>query len=255
LVQFWTNDPSYSHGFLILPISAWLALRYIGRVGLPSQGQAGLGATGILLGCLFHLAAVVAGSLLIEFVGLALVLRGLAVTAGGRDWARGLAFPILFLFFMFPLPQTWTGAAAVWLQDWVSRISGDLLDLFIVCYRRGNSLFLPGLRDPLVVAEECSGLRQIVAFLALGALVGHLMNKGVVFQLLLIVAAVPVAIVANVCRILLMAFGAKWFGTSWLSGWMHDVPALVTLPLGLALFLLVGWGLYQCWPKGKADGL
>jgi len=82
-----------------------------------------------------------------------------------------------FLFFMFPLPVTWTGAAAVWLQDTVSRVSAPVLNLFWICHRRGNELVIAGLEDNLLVAPECSGLRQLVAFLALAALIAYLGKK------------------------------------------------------------------------------
>jgi exosortase len=239
LFDAWTQDPNYSHGPLVPILSGWLAWRCSQRVGRPTQGEVGWGATGILLGCLIHLASLVGDWALLDYVALVAILWGLAVTAGGRQWARGFAFPILFLFFMFPLPKLWTAWAALRLQDWVSATSAAVLDLFTVCYRRGNSLYLAGVADPLVVAAECSGLRQIVAFVALAALVGFLGQRSFLGRTLLIVAAVPVAILANVVRVLLMAGGACFFGTDWLSGWLHGAPALVTLPLGLGLFALV----------------
>jgi len=50
---------------------------------------------------------------------------------------------------------------------------------------------------------------------------------------------VPVAIVANVLRVVLMNAGAYWFGTGWLNGWLHHAPALFSLPVGFLLFLAV----------------
>jgi exosortase len=139
------------------------------------------------------------------------------------------------------------------LQDWVAQISAAILDPFIVCYRRGNVLHLAGVPEPLVVAAECSGLRQIVAFVALGTLVAGLSDKPRAFRVLLVLAAVPVAILANVARILLMALGAVWFGTAWIGGWLHDAPSAVTFPLGLALFIAVGWGLGRLFERRAHD--
>ncbi len=237
LWQRWASDPNYSHGFFVLPVSATFAWLYLRGAGRPRDGDAVLGCLSVLAGSLLHLAAVVIAVPLLDFAGLALVLRGVAVAAGGREWARGLTFPILFLFFMFPLPGLWTAQAAVWLQDVVSRASAVLLDLFFVCYRQGNALHVAGLPGPLFVAEECSGLRQLVAFFALGAILGRWWLAPWPARLLLLAAAVPVAVAANVLRVLLMAFGARLFGVGWLSGWLHDAPALVSLLLGLALYL------------------
>jgi exosortase len=167
-----------------------------------------------------------------------------------------LWFPILFLFFMFPLPVVWTSYAALWLQEWVSSISTEVLQMFLVCRRQGNAIFLAGLKDPLIVAEQCSGLRQIVAFVALGTLLGKIDNARPVQWILLILAAVPVAILANVVRVLMMGFGASIFGVGWINdSWLHHAPALFSLPLGLVLYLLTAQALKHLWQSPiKEDG-
>ncbi len=253
LTRIWLLDDSYSHGFLVLPLSLWLALRYLKRSDIPLEGETVLGGLSITTGCLLHLVAYVLGWFLVDFLALFFVLRGLAVTIGGRTWAGGFTFPILFLFFMFPLPVTWTSALALWLQDLVSQASAGLLDLFVVSYRRGNALFVAGVPEPLVVAEECSGLRQMVAFLALGALVGYLSGRSLWWRGTVLLLAVPAAVAANVLRVFFMAMGVKLFGANWLSSWMHDVPALITLPLGLGLLLAVGWLLGSIWPPSPKE--
>ncbi len=183
-----------------------------------------------------------------------LVLRGLAVLAGGPAWANGFTFSILFLFFMFPLPVTWTGYAALWLQDTVSFVSAWVLDPIFTCYRRGNTLQLAGIARPLVVAEECSGLRQIVAFFACGSYYAYFSGRPTSYRIILVLAAVPVAIAANVLRVALMAAGAVWFGMDWMDGPLHSAPALFSIPAGLGLYALVGWQLGRFWPVRPAEG-
>lgn len=255
LFQRWLEDPNYQHGFLVPLISGALAYRYLKQAGLPKDGQPVLGLMEILAGGVVHLTAMVIAWPPLDFVGLVLVLRGFALALGGAAWARGLTFPIVFLFFMFPLPVTWMSAVAVWLQDIVSWVSTGMLDLFLECYRRGNTIYVARVSKPLVVAEACSGLRQIMAFIALAAVIGHLSRRSLGFRLTLLALSVPVAIAANVGRVILMAVGSRYFGTHWLSGWMHDLPAMVTLPLGLALMLAVTWGLGRLWPPPRAEGV
>lgn len=246
-VERWWSDASYSHGFLVPIMSLLLAVRwYVRSRPRLEEESSWIGAAELLAGCGVHWAASVIVSPLVDFVGLVLVLHGLAWLLGGRAWARGLRFPILFLFFMFPLPSLLTSAAAVWLQDVVTGVSAEVLNVTWVCHRKGNALYLPGLDQPLYVAEECSGLRQLVAFVALSAFLGVLQDRGLWQRMLLIAAAIPAAIIANVLRVLVMAFGARLFGTGWLSGWLHEVPAMITLPVGLGLLVLVSWGLRKC---------
>ncbi len=239
----WNRDPSYSHGYLVPFISLWLAFRVYRRVGRPISGNILVGSLAMLTGTLLHLTLTLINNPILDFVAVGLVLWGMAVAMGGVTWARQFLFPIGFLFFMFPLPATWTNFAGLWLQDRVAQVSAALIDPFVVCYRRGTSLYLAGVPEPLVVAAECSGLRQIVSFVALGVLIGGLTRKSFSYRVLLTTAALPIAFLANVARILLMAAGSVWFGTQWINSRMHDAPAMVTLPLGVALFLTVVWGL------------
>jgi exosortase len=256
LVRLWSTDPGYSHGFIIPIVSFCFIWAYVKNNPLPGTGDARLGGLMLVAGCMVLLLAEVLGWAMIDFFAVVLLLRGLALIVGGREWAGGLWFPILFLFFMFPLPVVWTSYAALWLQEWVSSISTEVLQMFLVCRRQGNAIFLAGLSDPLIVAEQCSGLRQIVAFVALGTLLGRIDNAGPVQWLLLILAAVPVAILANVVRVLMMGFGASIFGVEWINdSWLHHAPALFSLPLGLVLYLLTAQALKHLWQTPTPGGL
>jgi exosortase len=194
---------------------------------------------GILLGVLCQLTATLVRWPPLSYLGLVCVLRGLLVCAGGRTWAAPFNFPLLYLFFMFPVPVTWSGFAALWLQDVVSRVSEAVLGLFVVCHRVGHTIRIAGVEKTLVVAEECSGLGQIVAFFAFAALLGHFLARPIWSRIALLAASVPIAILANTLRVVLMNLGAYWFGTNWMGGLLHDVPALFSIPVGLALFLLL----------------
>ena len=74
-----------------------------------------------------------------------------------------------------------------------------------------------------------------------GVYLSHFAAGGWVRKLILIGSAVPVAVAANVIRVVMMAVGAAWFGTKWMGTSLHDTPALFSLPIGLALYLLVAW--------------
>jgi len=239
LAGLWARDANYSHGYLVGPISLALAYRVYRRVGAPVRGEIALGLIGVLLGILCQSAAVVVRWPPLSYLGLVCVVRGLLVCAGGRGWAAAFNFPLVFLFFMFPVPVTWTGYAALWLQDVVSRLSETVIGLFVVCHRVGHTIRIAGVDKSLVVAEECSGLGQIVSFLAFAALLGHLLARPAWVRLALLAAAVPVAVAANTLRVVLMNLGAAWFGTKWMGGFLHDAPAVFSIPVGVALFLLL----------------
>jgi exosortase len=247
LVDLWEKDPNYSHGYLVAPIAAYLAWMVYRQAGAPRGGDRRLATIGAVLGVFVHLVAVLIVWPPLDFLALVLILRSGLVAAGGREWAAKFTFPLLFLFFMFPIPVTWTSYAALWLQDIVSRVSYEVIQLFVVAGRRGHTIYIAGVPEALVVAEECSGLRQIVSFLAFGALLGHLTRRPVGYQILITLMAVPVAVVTNVLRVSLMNLGAAWFGAEWLDGPLHHAPALFTIPVGLVLYLVVNRVLGTAW--------
>jgi exosortase len=205
-------------------------------------------------GCAGHLAALLLDVTPLDAPSLAAMLYGLAVVAGGRAWARGLAFPIGFLVFLFPLPASWTQAVALWLQGIVTGLGTNLLQLVVPAYREGYVIAVPW--GQLEVGEACSGLRQLIAFIALGLIVAHLSRRGLGFRLVLVAAAVPVAVLANVFRVLLMAGVLRLGGPAWLGGVYHDFWALMPLALGIALMFGVRWWLERLltWEEMAAPG-
>ncbi len=240
--RVWLVDDNYSHGFFILPIALWLAWRVIEAHPLPQNGSVSQGTLTLAAGLVLHLVWIVLpNNLLIEVVAMVFVLRGLAVLLGGPEWANWLLFPTLFLAFLFPLPVALTRSIAVALQNVIATISTEVLGWFFFCYRRGPNIFVAGVAEPMVIAEECSGVRQIMAFVALGALVAYMGKTGWARGLLLVALSVPVAIMANVARVILMGAGRVYFGPTWLTNWMHDLPALFTLPFGILCFFGLVW--------------
>jgi exosortase len=257
LYELWHKDDNYSHGFLVPAISAYLAWCVYRRQGLSGKPNYLLGALILALGCLLRLGAVVVSVPLADFLALAVLLFGLAVLVGGLRWGSGFLFPILFLFFMFQLPPALDVALAVWLQGVVTAASTWVLQLFVPAYHDGNTLFLPG--RTLEVGEQCSGLRQVVAFAALTLLVAYFSNRRLPFRVGIVLAGLPVAIVANVLRVLLMAFLTMQFGPGAISEEKviafgisyHEAWGLLTMGVGLVLLAGISWWLGRVFPNAS----
>jgi exosortase len=186
LARVWLDDPNYSHGFLVPLVSGYLAYQYVRRVGGSDKGNVPAGLVWLTGGCWLHLAAVLLWWPPIDLVALVTILHGLAILLGGREWARGLRFPIRFLFFLFPLPVVLTERLAITLQDVVAGLSTRVLALFLPAHRDGYKILVPGAQ--LEVGEACSGLRQLMAFVALTLIVVHLSRRSRLFKGLLLVS-------------------------------------------------------------------
>lgn len=246
LSQVYLLDANYQHGFLVLPLAVLLAWNVVQQHPLPESGTIGksselLGVFLLLLGMFVQLVGVLSRFLPIEWLAMTLILSGTVILLGGVTWGRHFAFPIFFLIFLFPLPAALTSAIAVWLQNIVAAVSGEVLGWFFLCFRRGNNIHIAGVDEPMFVAQECSGIRQVMAFVALAALVAYWWKLGFGRGLLLIALAVPVAILSNVMRVILMGAGLVYFGPSWFNTWLHHAPAMFTLPFGAICFFGLVW--------------
>jgi exosortase len=167
LTRQWYDDPNYSHGFFVPVFSSYLIWNKRAQIAairsLPSVWGAilVLASLAVLyLGCL-------GSELFLQRVSLVGVLAGLIVyfTGWRRLWA--VAFPIIFLLFMIPLPAVIYNQIVFPLQLLASRFATsclETLNLFPVL-REGNLLILD--RYTLEVVDACSGIRSLTSLVAL----------------------------------------------------------------------------------------
>jgi exosortase len=230
----WESNPDYAHGWLLVPVLVWTA-RKSGFWKAEHSSERGLGLFTFGAGVTLHLAVQIMLWPLFDYLAWHLLLRGILLFHWGRPAVRR-AFPVLLgAFFLFPLPAAWLNELALVLQELVSRSAAAALNVFWVCYQRGSLLHVSGLDAPLSVAVECSGLRQLVIFITAGGLLALYLPGALWRRLLLLLATVPIAIFANVCRVVLLVTVAHFGGMRWIDGAFHGLPLLVTLPLGAGL--------------------
>ncbi|MER3416364.1 MAG: hypothetical protein C4297_09170 [Gemmataceae bacterium] len=266
VVPLWMQDSDTAHGFFVLPICAWAAYRIArrqpGGVLAPTVPEQWTGALSVLAGGCVHVWAWLVRWPLADFAAWVLMGRGLLMVWGGTALARRYRFPLFFSFFAFPLPASWTQELALWLQRAVAGTSAGLLGLWTLVRQRGAILEVHGLAQPVVVGEECSGIRQLIALWALGALLGHLSGRKWYAQVLLWLGAVPIAVLANTARIVLLVL-AQYGKKEGLTGWAHDLPAMVTVPAAVLFYvlywhilghLLDGWATDRCTIERESAG-
>ncbi|MFO0813850.1 MAG: exosortase/archaeosortase family protein [Gemmatales bacterium] len=238
LVLSWERNPDYAHGWLLAPACIYLLLRRQ-PWQLASTPQPALGGIAILAGGLIHLATLVVPWPLLDYAGWVLMLRGVMLATWGRIAANSI-LPLLALGIMlFPVPLSWLSSLAMTLQDVIAALAEVVLNLVVVCHRRGHLLYLAGMDEPLSVAVECSGVRQLLVFVSLAWCMTFFLHGATWRKVVLVAASVPLAIAANVARVLTLALLARWLGPASIQGMLHDAPLLLTLPIGgLCLWLL-----------------
>jgi exosortase len=200
-----------------------------------TAGDRYLGIATLAIGGIIHLAVQVLSIPLLDYVAWLSMVGGILLACGGRAVCRRATPALLFSFFLFPLPMTWLNAVALRLQELVSQSAAALINVWTVCHQRGNMLYIAGLDEPFAVAAECSGLRQVMIFLALSSLLACFLPGSVLRRALLILAGVPIAILVNVIRVVALIGIARLGNMSWIEGMCHDLPLIMTLPLGAIL--------------------
>ena len=106
-----------------------------------------------------------------------------------------------------------------------------------VC-REGNIIYLP--HATLEVAEACSGLRSLVSLLALAVVLAYITQRRLSTRWLLVLSAIPIALVANACRIWGTGVLAHRYGTQAAEGFYHTFAGWLVFVVALGLLLGVG---------------
>ena len=247
MVLTWQNVDDYSHGFLVGPLAIYFAWERRADLRRVTVSQSWWGIIPLALGAL----ALVIGRLGVELmamrVAFVLTIIGLQLLLLGREVTRILAFPLLFLFLMVPLPQSLVNIIAFPLQLVAADFAVEALHTFHVpALREGNIIHLANTQ--LFVAEACAGLRSLMALSTLAVVFAYFFRKNIVDRVLIVVSAIPIAIFVNAFRVALTGFLAHRFGASAAEGMLHTTEGFATFGLAFGLLLGEAWLLRAFWP-------
>ncbi len=241
----WTNDENYSHGFLVPLISLYFASQVYRRGAVAIRGGTGLGCLlfGVALGV--RLFTVVVPIPFVADLALLIAMAGLFAILFGRLALRRYWFAFFFLIFMIPLPVALYSRIASPLQLLASRVAATVINACgVPVLREGNKMTLPG-GTQLFVAEACSGVRQLTGFLALTTAVAYLSTRPVWYRVVVILSAFPIALSANIARVVLTGFVMHFLNPQYASGAFHTLEGLLMMGFGLLLLNLECWVLQQ----------
>jgi len=228
----WFSNPYYSHGILVIAISAYLLWRALQKFPPQMLDNRALIALvtfgGLYLYYLnrhtFYLAA---------FVSVAVVASVLWLM-WGLVALRRLAFPLAFLWLSIPLPiveratlplSLWAGTASTTLVRWMG------LDVVV----NGAAVTLPN--ATLTIGAQCSGINSIIALLTLTILGAYLLNGPWWGKLMLVSSAIPLAILGNILRIANLLVVARFWGITTAFNFYHNYAGGIFFILVILLML------------------
>jgi exosortase len=249
------NRDGYTHILLIVPITA--ALIFHEWRWRPVETQASTGGVGLLLFALVlaglakwgRLGVASDARLSISMAGLVTWWIGTFLFCFGLKGLRSFLFPLLFLFWMVPIPASVMSRVVVFLQQGSTVASQILFELARVpVSRQGVVLVIPGIE--IEVATECSSIRSSVILMVTTMVLAQLFLRSPSRKLLLIVAAVPLSIAKNGLRIFTIAMLGTRVDPAFLTGRLHRNGGIVFFLIALVGIFLLLWILR----RGEAEG-
>ncbi|ADJ28639.1 exosortase A [Nitrosococcus watsonii] len=195
MTTIWWRSETFAHGMLILPISGymiWTRRQQLQRLQPSPQPLAVLFILLLSGGWLLaRIADVLFAEQLLLVAMIPVVVWGLL----GERVVRALAFPLAYLFFAVPLGE----ALIPPLQDFTAAFAVKSLQISgVPVYWEGRYISIPS--GDFLVAEACSGLRYLIASIALGTLYAYLTYSSYWRRAAFIVASVIIPIIANGIR-------------------------------------------------------
>jgi exosortase len=248
LIRFSLQQQQHNSHIILIPlISAALLIRERQRIfsRLETHWFAGLAL--VVAGALFYssghrysAAASENDQLSVAIFAVVVIwIGGFVLCYGLRSLRAGL-FPLLFLFFMVPIPDFVLNRTILWLQTGSAEVSYAAFELAgVPVFRTGFVFSLPGVT--IEVAKECSGIRSSLALLITTLLAGHLFLRSPWRKAVLILVAVPLLIVKNGIRIVTLSLLSIYVDPSFLTGSLHHKGGFVFFLLALALLAPVLW--------------
>ncbi|MGI9105964.1 MAG: exosortase [Pyrinomonadaceae bacterium] len=268
--QWWT-DENYSHGLLIPFIIGYILWSERERFARAATRPALFWGGACIVGALFMLWAGTAGAeLFTQRTSLVLMLAGIAVYFWGWHILRLSLVPLLLLVLAIPIPAIIFNQIAFPLQLFASRCAVWAMRAFdIPVLRQGNVIELLPLNSAttkkLEVVEACSGIRSLMTLLTLavvfayfthprgdgdssssgggGGMLAALKRYGTWRSLILVLSAVPIAIITNAGRVSGTGILARYYGTEVADGFFHEFSGWVVYIVAFLLLFALGWAL------------
>ena len=240
----WWNIDTYSHILLILPILAWL-------VWIRRDEVARVEARGWwpgFLWCLLGLAICFVGRSadinLIAQLGVIVAFQGATFGILGLRVGLILAFPLAYMFFLVPF-----GDEIIPPLQYVTAEISTALTRFSGVETVADGIHIDTPAGLFIVAEECSGVKFLVAMVALGVLVAYSCFASWKRRMLFLLACVIVPIVANGIRAWATIFIAQYVGAEAAGSFDHIVYGWFFFGIVIALVLGVAWRWFEREPE------
>ncbi len=242
-----------AHGPIVLATGAWLLFHVRGELLAnasrpPMALVAALFAVAFsiyVFGRAYDLLALEAGGLYLFFIASAVLLLGL------RPLRKDM-FPFIYPAFLIPPPGWVLDQLTFPLQRFVSWVSTEGLALLgYPIAREGVIIFIA--QYQLLVEDACSGMNSLIGLSAVMLFYIYIIHRAsLLYAGTLALAILPIAIVANVVRVIALILLTYHFGDEVAQGFMHVTTGVVLFAFALALTILLDSALRRILARRRA---
>lgn len=239
--RWWVRDSYYSHGILIPFVTLFLIYQIKDELAKIRFKESPWGMRLIITGILLHLLASHPNVRVFFVSGFSMIftLSGIILYLYGEELFKKIAFPLAFLVFMIPLPLVVINKLSLQLKMFAAEMATVVL----------NNMRIPAIRDGsiirmrhanVIVDDVCSGLRSLISLTALGSIFAYWLKDAMWKKILLFLSTIPIAIVTNMCRVVLLASISEIWGTEYADGLVHDMTGFMVFALAFIMLYAVG---------------
>ncbi|MHC4397086.1 MAG: exosortase/archaeosortase family protein [Planctomycetota bacterium] len=248
IVRRWVNDPSWSHGFLIPLFSLYFINQHKKDILNLKTRPNYLGLVFLICGIVFYPLNIVHFHYgYFRPLTMIATLGAIVLFLGGWALVKHSWLPVAFLVFAVPLPHRHYVAFTMPMRKLASTIASALMNLVNDMQTTANGVVIDviykghRLEPPLNVAEACSGMRLLMAFLALGVAMAYLHYRPVWQRIILLASTIPIAILCNIVRVSVTGFIYVMGNPKYARGIWHDGLGMMMLILAFGLYGSLAW--------------
>ena len=237
LREIWAASADYSVGQLVPLVALYLVWRVRHAPALRESRPNGWGLALVVASQLLRFAGIYYAYASAERLSFVLAISGIILlTAGRRAW-RKLIWVQAFLLLMMPLPQRVHELISLPLQNCATRMGLFGLELLgFYAVREGNVLHLEE-QTTVMVAEACSGLRMLTAFIFAATVMTFLVYRPPWQKAVLLLSSIPIAVVTNGVRVLASSIFMYYVKDTALGQGFHDLAGLLMMPVAVAFLV------------------
>ena len=226
----------YSHGWLIPLVSGWALWMKRNEIKGVSKDVFWPAAVFVVFGLLTHWIGARAQQPRLSLGAFIILLWAIPCFLYGRGVGRLLLFPCGYLIFC--IPMNFFDSFSFQLRILATAISTGLLNgAGIEVVRSGSSIHAANGSFALEVADPCSGIRSLLAMIALTAAYGYFITGSLWKKIILFFSAIPLAIAGNIVRVMSIALVARFAGQEKAIHYYHDYSGYVIFSVAVILMM------------------